>query len=441
MTTIHKLSAEALLPELDLFTVPPTQKSIERSYETQHRPISSIENNNFIEFHIPTSKDEYILLHESYLYFKMKIILSKIDATKKEEIAIKADDWMDIKPSNNLLHSMIKQIELKIGNKEVTSTANTYAYRAYLENLLGFGGDAKNSHLGCALWTDTVEERREYFQPSAATTDQSTSNVVELYGRLHTDLTFQGKALLGGCDLIVKLILNSPEFVFECAENMSVQMKIMDASLFIHRLQANQKLVVAHNKALANAPAKYPITRIDVKHVPVAAGSMDAVLDNIIIGQLPRRLFVGCVGNSALNGSKTENPFYFSHYNISNAVCYLDGIQYPSNPYQPDFEKNLYVREYSGLFQAMNMNSTESTINIKRKDYIKGNTIFGFNFAPDLSNGCDLVGHVNPLKRGTLRLHLRFKKALTEVIDVILFCEYDNIIEIDSERNVSCDFK
>jgi hypothetical protein len=85
------------------------------------------------------------------------------------------------------------------------------------------------------------------------------------------------------------------------------------------------------------------------------------------------------------------------------------------------------------------MNLTESTINIKRNEYAKGKTIYGFNFAPDLSHGCGLVGHVNPQSRGTLRVYLRFKKALP-VIDVVLFCEYDNMIEIDKERNVYCDF-
>lgn len=74
------------------------------------------------------------------------------------------------------------------------------------------------------------------------------------------------------------------------------------------------------------------------------------------------------------------------------------------------------------------------------KEYAKGKTINGFNFAPDLSHGCGLVENVNPSNHGTLRGYLRFKKALPGVIDVILFCEYDNMIEIDKERNVCCDF-
>ncbi|XP_025018287.1 uncharacterized protein F54H12.2-like [Tetranychus urticae] len=436
MTSIHKLSSEALLPELDIFTVPPTQKSIERSYETQHRPISSITGGNYLEFHIPTSKDEYILMHETYLYVKMQLVMNKNDNTAMTEA-----DWVWLKPANNLLHSMIKQVELKLGNREVTSSSNTYAYRAYFENLLGYGKSAKDTHLQCCLWNEDAAERRGYFLPATNNDKIGESKVVDLYGKLHVDLTFQGKALIGGCDLQLKLILNTTDFAFEYSNAVTLNHKIIDSCLFVHRLRAYPGLVTAHAKALALAPAKYPITRVEVKHIPIPSQSMDAVLDNIIIGQLPRRLFLGCVSNKAFNGSREKDPFRFEHFNISQAICYLNGVQYPSNGYQPDFDKGNYIREYSGLFQAMNMNSTESTIDIKRKEFADGKTIFGFNFAPDLSHGCDLVGHVNPINHGTLRIYLKFAKALAEVIDVVIFCEYDNIIEIDYERNIASDYK
>lgn len=73
---------EAVLPELDIFVVPPEQNSIERSYEVQYRPISSLDSTKIIEFNIPTSKDEYILLHETYLYFKVQLIIQKTTIKK-----------------------------------------------------------------------------------------------------------------------------------------------------------------------------------------------------------------------------------------------------------------------------------------------------------------------------------------------------------------------
>ena len=46
------------------------------------------------------------------------------------------------------------------------------------------------------------------------------------------------------------------------------------------------------------------------------------------------------------------------------------------------------------LFEAIDMLDMDSTFYINRENYSKRNTIFGFNFAPDLSSGCGTVGHV-----------------------------------------------
>jgi len=46
-------------------------------------------------------------------------------------------------------------------------------------------------------------------------------------------------------------------------------------------------------------------------------------------------------------------------------------------------------------------------------------------------------GHVNPIKRGTLRLQLKFSKALTHSINVIAYCEFDNILEVNATGEVN----
>ncbi len=50
------------------------------------------------------------------------------------------------------------------------------------------------------------------------------------------------------------------------------------------------------------------------------------------------------------------------------------------------------------------------------------------------------MGYVNPIKRGTLRLEMKFAEALKETINVLLYCEYDNLIEIDATRNAFTDY-
>ena len=156
--TEHTKTNEVFLPEMDLFAKPPIQRSVERSYEVQYRPISALDVSTFIDFVVSLSKDEYLLLNETYLHIKMQVNVSKDSAV------ISASDWQGVLPVNNLMHSMFKQVELEIGGKEVTMANSTYAYRAYLETLLGFSKSAKDTHLTTVLWYDDAKYRINQFK-------------------------------------------------------------------------------------------------------------------------------------------------------------------------------------------------------------------------------------------------------------------------------------
>jgi hypothetical protein len=57
---------------------------------------------------------------------------------------------------------------------------------------------------------------------------------------------------------------------------------------------------------------------------------MNYIQDNIFLGQLPKRLIIGCVDSNALNGTITKNPFDFKHYNI-NFVAINPSVVFPSS--------------------------------------------------------------------------------------------------------------
>jgi hypothetical protein len=71
---------------------------------------------------------------------------------------------------------------------------------------------------------------------------------------------------------------------------------------------------------------------------------------------------------------------------------------------------------------------------------MNGYTIFGFNFTPDLSDGVNANGYTSPIKHGDLSLHIRFKAPLPETVSVIVYMEFDNLIEIPESRIPFKDF-
>ncbi|RWS19834.1 uncharacterized protein B4U80_02524 [Leptotrombidium deliense] len=69
-----------------------------------------------------------------------------------------------------------------------------------------------------------------------------------------------------------------------------------------------------------------------------------------------------------------------------------------------------------------------------------GNTLFAFNLAPELSNGFGSEGQLSEIKRGSLRLQVNFREELNNTINVIMYCEYDSLIQISHEKTVTTDY-
>ena len=151
-------------------------------------------------------------------------------------------------------------------------------------------------------------------------------------------------------------------------------------------------------------------------------------------------MFVALVPHSAFTGDLNNNPYNFKAYNLNFIAAYIDGEQFPSIAYTPNFANKHYIREFYSLFETLNQLSTESVLDFDREDYPNGNVIYGFNFSPDNSDDCSKSGYVNTIKRGSLGLQLKFAQALTETINVIVYCEFDNMVEIDAPRNAITDY-
>jgi len=147
--TKNECSSLTPLHEYDLFALNPVQLTVERDSCTEYRSISALSSSaSTISFEINTGIDEYIQLKDTELSLTLRIDLQGKTKTK----VLTSDDWKTLSPINNMLHSMIKQITVSIGNSEITSSNNTYAYTAYINRLLYDGKNAKETCLTSALW-------------------------------------------------------------------------------------------------------------------------------------------------------------------------------------------------------------------------------------------------------------------------------------------------
>lgn len=430
---IHPLTAVAPLPQFELWSVPGTQVSVVSDIETDVRPLSTISIEQPIELTIQSGVDEYINLAETSIYIKARVNLKK-----KGDAALSEADWNSVVPVQNFLHSIFSSCEIKIGDKELSLAPQTYPYRAYIESLLAFSDEAKRSYLRGSMWAKEPKNRTKIIKPDTET--DTHGKWFEMIGRLHLDLTFQEKNLVGGTELKIRLLPSDPRFYFQAGDDLTPSLEIAQLYLEAHKAKVTDDLLDSHTKVIARTPTRYPITRSEVKQQSIAKDSLDASLDNFIRGQIPRRMFVFMVDVDTFNGTFKSNPFSFSHNNLVSIATFIDGVQYPNKPYTPDFSKDLYMREYTRLFDVLNQNRTDTYCTISYEEFKSNSAIFAFNFAPDLSSGPGSNGHVSPILHGSLRLVLRFSQALAKPITVLAYCEFDNVIEIDANRNASTNY-
>ncbi len=434
MSLLHKDSSLGVLPELDLFSLPLTQNSLDRSYWLEQKPLSSLSDDAPLEFVIPGSSSEYIDLSETLLYVKAKII--KNDGSDLEKEAVVA-------PVNNLLHSMFSQIDVYLNGKLITPSSNTYPYRAYIENLLNYGQEAKDTHLSSCMWNnddatkmEALSDENKGFKKRQGYTAESKA--FDLIGKIHSDIFTQERYLISDVDVRVKLVRSKNSFSLMADTNFESKITIMDASLIIRKVKINPSILLAHAKALDIATVKMPINRVDVKVLTIPSGIISKSLDNIYLGQLPKRCIIGFVENGSFNGNYKKNPFNFQNFNLNFLSMTVDGEQVHAKPIQPDFKTQNYIQAYHSLYTGTGIHKMNLGNGITRNGYLHGYFLLAFDLSPDLSASCS--NHWNLQKTGSVRIELRFEEALQSTINCIIYSEFQNLIQISKEREIMTDF-
>ena len=115
---------------MDVCAVPPTQTSIEYGNYVEYHPLSTITDSSPIEFHASSSGQNYLDFENAQLLVKAKITRGNgADIT----------DADDVGGVNLFLHNLFQQVDVLLKDVQVSQSARTYAYRAYIESLISYG--------------------------------------------------------------------------------------------------------------------------------------------------------------------------------------------------------------------------------------------------------------------------------------------------------------
>lgn len=444
MSFLHAESKEAMKSEMNIFDVPSTQICLERGDWIPYKPIAAISEYGSLEFVVPGIGEEYTDLSQTLLAIRAKVVNgdgSPLATSVSAAEGVVPTTEANVAPVNYFMHSLFAQFEMYLGGKQVSSSSYNYPYRAFIEGCLSFGPSAKMSHRTCALWYKDKAGAMEDFANNSGLQERKKyskgSKIIDMIGNLHGDLFNQERLIPNGVEIRMKLVKSKDNFHLMAGSGASFKTIIVDATLFVRRIRVNRTVMIAQNEALDQANAIFPLTRVEVKLVTIPAGVQSKEIDNAFMKRQPKRVIVSLVSNSATSGNYLKNPFYMQHFGLNYFSMYLDGQQIPAKPLQPDFDSNQYVACYHTLFSGNGIHFQDRGIDISRDEYANGYTFLCFDLSPDLSSNDD---HFCLQHNGSLRIDLRFKEALKEAVDVILYAEFENIIMINRDRDVIVDY-
>ena len=437
MSIISSNSVEGINSRLMLFSLPPTDTSIQNINYIEIRPTSQISGSNPIVYEVPASGVEYKALCDATHAVKFRVV--KTDGTNPLEGA-------KIGVVNLTLQSLFKQVDVFLDGKLVSSSDNCYHYSAMFETLLNYGEAAKSSQFQSQLF---YKDKGLLDSSDPTTGDNpglgnryvytSKGNVVSLEGKIHTGLHNISRLLINGVRLTYRFHRNPDSVILMSTEEpANYKVEILDHCIKIPYVTVSSAVILSHAEMLKSQPAMYPLKRSEVKSFSIAQGSLNL---NQLISQdvVPHFVLVGFVKSEAFNGNMKFNCFNFKNYNVNYLNLTLDGMSVGNSPVETLFSLNKidYTDAYLSLFKIASKFNKDSGNNIDFNDFLNGYSLFAFEINPLKSFNNEAL---YPTRTGTLRLQCKFDVVLPEAINVITYSVFDSVVYIDETRNVTVEY-
>ena len=487
MTYVHPFSKRCDKREVDLFSVPPTQQSLERGRWIDYAPLSSVENPDSAITFLIAGTDEYIDLSKTILTVTGNIM-------KKDKAKLDGGGQSNVAPVNNFLHSLFRQVDVYLNGKQVTPAMGTYAYRSYIETLLNYDVSAKESQFSSALYYKdtatkmdesgslpgepiTIKAKHVTFNDDGSEKTPTDKNVVfvsagtgnqgfakrhkfiengnqfVLSGPIFADIFMTDRLLLNMMDLKVVLNRSTDAFCLMEIGNESSPIEprvhLTDVVLKIRKVKVDQPISDGVERMLKQTPALYPIRRVECKILTIPANLPNVRQDNIFSGIIPKTFVVGLVHVDAYSGVYGKNPYNFAHFGVTSVSLTANGqeipfkqltLKYPkaeNGEVNPSTDDELDFDEaYNTLFSGTGKIYSNVGLDITRDDYPGGFALYAFDLTPDMCKSSD---YFNTVQRGSLSLALTFESSHKDPIAMVCYGDFENVIRIDAERNTIYD--
>ena len=443
MARLHKGSKACGDIESELMRMPDTCTDIADVVYVELAPVNSVSDSTTLplEFYYKGTPEFYPDLNQSYMYYVVKV-------THKDGTPLAKNECVG--PVNLLPHAMISQIDLYLNDELVTKNNGLYPWRAYMETTCSYGLNAKQSWLESSLfYADQHGAPFDMTDPGSTPINggylarakyTAESQSVDMVFRPHLDLFMQPRPILENVDIRLRLTRTPAEFCLMAEAGKSYKITIEHALFVVRTVKLNTAVAIHHRNALQhNGKALYPHRRVEMQSFTIPSGVLSHTRSNIVTGRLPRRIIVVLTTNQAFNGVYSRSYCRFQPHGVNKINLLVNGRSLPTSGYTPQFTNTEgsgvnCSRCFHALSSVCKMTNTDSGNGITRRAFEDGYTMFAFMLFEDWSD--ESFGLVH---EGNVQLEMRFDTSTKEVLNAILWCEYENTISIDKHGGVTLD--
>jgi len=435
---------------LDLFRAPPTDTSIHAYRMVTIQPTTT--GINPMEFIVP-ALDSFVDLSRSY--FTLELRLKKSD---NGNLVAAEKLW----PVNNLAHSIFKQIDLHLNGTLISPQSDTYHYKAYLENLINYDRSDGKTVLKPVGWYNAIDSPPEWtnnntdstsgggghndykaltanHKAALAAMEEETAHYAggktrALVFRPHLEVFYMSKALVPGVEIKMKFHFNSPN-LFLNGVALAGRLKEEDVKMRFHlcQLRLNETVYMnltakRHNQG---AVAMYPTLRSEIRTFSMENTKTRFEIRDLFQNRVPDRVIVGLLDSRAFNGAVTRDPFCFQKFDLTSLKQVVKGEEYPYETLE--LIGNDSSRDLLGYFRFLQASGAwckHKGNMVEGDDWGQGSgcTLFMID---NVANGCADSRNLNPKQSGDQQLKLEFRASPASNITILVYGEFENLIEID----------
>ena len=254
------------MEQLRLFKTNTYQQELLGNEYITLRPYHNMPEKGPVEFMLKDNK-EYINLDETTLTVKCKIV--NADGSKIES-KVAGDDQVAL--VNNAMHSLFRDVEIRINDKRIEGGDNTYPYKSYIASVFRFSKEAQEGQLFSVGFVRDDHAAMETVANTGYVKRKVWTNVGEIKefkGKLNLSILNQQRLLIPGADIYFKFERAKDAFaIFNNVAALKPKVVITCMELQLMATKVNPEIMRHHAVALLNGkPAVYPMQRVEMDTV------------------------------------------------------------------------------------------------------------------------------------------------------------------------------